>query len=234
MPISFAAVQSRGRRRIRLFFDNSLAAAAFTSLSFYTVTCDDGAGPSPNVLAAMLVANSPNVVELVLGYDLVDGGLYTVTANGVPASDGSTTATPSTAPFRLGEVRARPAERTEPNDALLALLGVDLAFDGDFLEDASGDLASVSGVRAVLQQGQSAVESNGLPWDLSYGAKLRKYVDGSKMLLGRAADDAAQAMLKDDRFTAVTAEVKNDEIEVHASLIGDDTIDFSARLAGTT
>ena len=180
----------------------------------------------------MLVPNSPNVVELALNHDLVDGGLYHATADGVPASDGSTTPVGSSVPFRLGEVRARPTELDGQTDSLRMLLGEDLAFDDDFLETDNGDLAATTGVRTVMQQGKNSVESNGLPWNVDYGAKLRKYADGSRYMLPSALSDAVSSLLKDDRFASVSGEVQDDELVLSAVLVGDLPVTITSQAPG--
>ena len=86
MSIALTAVDPRSQRRVRLVFSHALSVGAFSSLAFYSVT-SDGAGVSPAVNGAFLVPSSPNVVELSVTEDLLDGAQYTVSAVGVPATD---------------------------------------------------------------------------------------------------------------------------------------------------
>src|SRR6185369_9525815 len=94
--LSLLSLEPRSLRRIRLVFSKTLAAAAFTSTSYYSVTSVDSSGASPGVVAALAVPDSPYVAELAVSLDLAPGGIYTVATNGVPAMDASTTETPTT------------------------------------------------------------------------------------------------------------------------------------------
>lgn len=224
MPINFASVEAKGRRRVRLTFDNELDWAAF-STSFYSVACTDGAGPSPNVRQALLIQSPTgyerNHLDLALDADLVDGGSYTVSAIGVPATDTSVTSASSTLPLKIGERRKRATEQLGVSDAFLRLAGDDLVFDdGDFAETADGDLAIQGGVQSIVDQATECALSNGLPWAPSHGGKLRSFVDGSTRLLPAAADSVVRAILRDDRIQSATAEVVDGDISVNLSIVG--------------
>src|SRR5262245_28735780 len=101
MSVAFNAVVIRHERRIRLVFTNTLDMSAFTSVSYYSVTSIDGSAASPSVVRAFAVGNSPNVVELQLSLDLVQGAAYRVSAVSVLAIDATTTPNPSNVTVRM-------------------------------------------------------------------------------------------------------------------------------------
>lgn len=206
MAIAFTAIELRGSRRVRLAFTNTLAAGAFVA-ALYSVVSADGAGPDPGVVAAFVVAGSANVVELALGDDLVDGGLYTVTAGGVPATDGSSTPNGSALQCRPGERKRPPIASALDDDPLAELFGVDLVWDGDLALDATGDLATVTGPQNAEAAVLRRQLSNGLPWDPEYGAHPRKYVDGSRLMLPQLRGAMVEQAVADDRVARATATV---------------------------
>lgn len=206
MAIQFTAVNPRGPRRIRLVFSEPIAAAAFTTLTLYAVACDDGSGATPTVTAGFVVPGCPDVVELALGADLVDGARYTVTVTSVPALGGGTAS--GSLPMVLGERPARPTQESVGEDAVDALYGVDLVWDGqDIVEAPSGDLATVSGRDNLQGAIERRVESNGLPWVAGYGANPRRYVDGSSELVSELRGDIVSQCLRDDRVMRATCTV---------------------------
>jgi len=208
MTISFTSVVIHSRRRLRLVFSESLAAGAFTTLTYYTVTCLDAGGVDPGVVAAFVVSGSPVVVEISLNADLVDGSGYTVGAVGVPASGGSSTPAGSELPFRLGGTQARPVAATPEDDPLASLFGADLVWNGsDLVEDASGDLAAISGRENAKQAVKRRLMSDGLTWNPAYGGKPRGYVDGPSTLAGELRGKFAAQAVADDRVSKATATV---------------------------
>jgi len=237
MPIALNAVNIHSRRRLRLVFSEDVAAGAFTTLSYYTVTCTDAGGVDPSVVAAFVVPNSTAVVEIALDFDLVDGASYKVSAVGVPASAGGSTPAGSELPFRPGVVRHRPV--TGSDDILESFLGTDIVWNGeDLVEDPSGDLATVSGrenVRAAIAQ---RLMSDGLPWDAAYGAKPREYVDGSPLTAQQLRGELAAQAIEDDRVKRASATVlpedeQNPEqttIETTIVLIDDTTLPVQTRI----
>lgn len=184
MTIDLTNVTVRHERRITLAFSNTLAAGAFTSTSFYTVANTDGAGPSPLVVAAIAIVGAGAQVDLALDTDLVGGGQYTVSAIGVPAVDASVTPGGSS----LGFVLAVPADdsNVEQNTSDVGALvyGTDIVWSGaDFVETATGDLATVSGVpnyEAAITRRLSLPYA--LPWAQNYGARSGDYVNAPRAL----------------------------------------------------
>ena len=207
MAISFVALTLRHERRIRCFFSEPVASAAFISTVYYTVTNVDGHALSPDVVAAIAVANSPNVVELQLGHDLVAGASYDVSAVGVPGTGTSTTQPPSTlranfsqAPGGGGQPVASQAERI--------LYGADVAFEAaDWREDARGDLAEVAGLASLETDLRNMLASNGLPWAPDFGLQARRYVDGPGPAMAELRGRAESQARADDRVADATAAI---------------------------
>lgn len=221
-----ATVEPRGRRRLRLVFDESLDVAAFVP-ALYTVTCTDGAGPSPGVVATYIVLGCPNTVELALSEDLVDGGLYSVVAASVPSVGGNTAT--GQHPVRIGEVRSRPTEGPAMRDSLRSFFGEDLVWDGDFVEKPDGDLATCSGLDVIEAQARTCVESSGPLWAPSRGARIRQFVDGSPHMLPQAMAKAVREVGKDDRLLQVSGELADNEIQLTIRTVGDQLLSVSAQ-----
>jgi hypothetical protein len=208
MTTSLLTVEFRGTRRVRLIFTGNLAAGAYTSTALYTVTCEDGSGPSPtNVVAVYAIANTPTAVELAIDEDLVSGGLYQIGCTNVPCADLSNftgilnarVALPLTTP-----VNAEPAA----NDIDLLLYGRDLLHDGDdFVEDATGDLGTIDGRDNYRGAMGRRMMSDGLPWDDTYGPKAEQYVDGPETEAKPFAGALIAQARADDRTKQATVDI---------------------------
>ena len=225
MAISLGNVAPRHERRIRVTFTNSLAAAAFTTLSLYAVTNLDSLGISPNVIAAFVVPNSPHVVELAFDASLVQGALYQLAAVGVPAVDTTVTPGGSIEPFRLGaQVLANNLEVSAAGiDALV--YGVDLVHNGaDYVEGADGDLDTISGRANVQAALLRSATSGGLPWDADYGAKIRQYVDGAPGAALGARGALIRAALADPRVKDVDVQLGVETNNAQATFIENVTL----------
>lgn len=210
MTIAFTAIGVRSERRLRLVFSEAVGAAAFTTLGYYSIVCSDGTGADPAPVAAFVVPSNPAVVELALDLDLAPGAPYTVSAVGVPAAGGGGGVTPggSQLPFRQGEKRQPKAARVASDVLLAELYGEDLVWDGqDVSEAQNGDLETVSGKENVSAALERRLMSDGLPWDQQYGAKPRKFVDGSPLLVGDLRGDLISQALEDDRVTRASSVV---------------------------
>lgn len=231
MSISLVAVDPRSNRRLRLAFSETLAAGAFAATAFYSVSCTDGVGVTPTVVAVFALPGSGNVCEIALGDDLTDGAAYSVSAVGVPASGGGTTPADSTLTFRRGVILQSPrAADTPADDILTEVYGEDLVWlDGDMAEDASGDLATIGGVENVDAALARRIESDGLDWDENYGGKLRQFVDGPAASAGEMRGICTRQLLRDDRVlrastTILTADLDYPEetrVECAYKLVGD-------------
>jgi hypothetical protein len=205
MSISFATLTVKHERRVRLYFTHALAAGAFTTLSLYALLNDDGFGVSPNIVAAYLVPNSANAVELALDADLVQGSRYELTATGVPATD-LTTSPAETQAFTWGEQPSQPNQEQPQNDLAALIYGSDLVWTGDdYLETQAGDLATIEGIPnvegALLRRLTNQFQ---LPWAPSYGARPEDFVEGPTgnaiTLLGALRRQA----VADDRVASAT------------------------------
>lgn len=209
MAISLLSVFVKHERRVRLLFSNSVAGGAFTSTSFYSVEELDGAAANPGVAKAIIVASSPQTVELQLDTDLVQGARYRFSAVGVPAIDSSVTPSPSDAYATVGREQSAAAIGAKAATTALerTLFGVGVARDGDWLETPDGDLDIVGGIRAATLDLQRAVIADGLPWAPSYGFRARQEVDGAPASLLALRGRAIALMRSDDRIVAADAAV---------------------------
>lgn len=200
MAIDFQSLEPRSQRRLRLIFTNSLDSGAFLP-SWFTLTCLDGSGMSPDVVAVLPVPGTPNGAELVLDADLVSGGLYEVEiAAGLPAVDLSTHAL-TTFQFRTAVKPISPSLETTEADLFGLFYGIDLAHNGDdFVEQANGDLASESGPAHMSATAKRGLLSSGLPWAPEWGARLREHVDAPITTLGRVRSAAVRYFRSDDRY----------------------------------
>lgn len=202
-------------------FTNTLASGAFGSPapSVYSITNDDGLAISPSIRAALLVPGSPTVVELVLEQPLSKGALYTLRADGVPATDLTTTPIGSTTPIRWG--LSAPKENVEPivRDRETLLYKVDLLWNGvDYQETATGDLERISGTANVTKALQNGVSVSGLPWDPTYGGFAREYVDSPATAAGTLKGAVSAFLLRDPRVRAikVTHKIEDDRTYLFA------------------
>jgi hypothetical protein len=83
------------------------------------------------------------------------------------------------------------------------LFGTDLVWTGsDFLQNASGDLSIVVGTTNVLAALGRRVLSDGLPYDPSYGAKPRSYVDAPTSTMGNLRATVLGQLTADPRVVS--------------------------------
>ncbi len=212
MTIALTSITVRHERRLRLGFSNLLAAGAFTSTAFYTVTSLDDGGAAPAVSAAIVVSGSPNFVELSLADDLAQDASFSIAAVAVPAVDASVTPPGSALTFRTGRPALQPNEELPGDDIRALIYGVDLVFDGsDYVETADGDLATVSGQANAEAAVQRRCMSDGLPWAPAYGAHPRRYVDGARGAIAELKGALVRETLNDDRVDACTVDIVDDD-----------------------
>lgn len=220
MSILLSTVDVRHEQRVRVVFTNALASGAFGAPgpSYYSIQNTDGKGVDPSILAALIVPNSPNVVELVLSVPLTRGAQYTLTAVGVPATDTTTTPADSTTGLRWGAPAVRENNEVVVSDRDRLLYGTDLLFDGvDYEETATNDLASVSGTPNVTKALNNRAVSEGLPWKPGHGGHLREFVDSPSTVTGTMKGSLTSQFLQDPRVRSVkvTYEVVDDETFLH-------------------
>lgn len=207
MALAFTTLVVRSARRVRLMFDAPLGGGAFTP-SWFGVENIDGSGTNPNVVAALAIPGYPDHVELVLDADLTQGGLYELTiAAGVPPASGGTA--PGYAQrFRPEGRPADPSPSVRVDDVIAELFQVDLIHDGkDFVEEASGDLAGVTGPENAKRAFQRRVISNGLAWRSGYGARARAFVDAPEPSLPELRGRVAEQAGRDDRIVRSAVEI---------------------------
>ena len=209
MSISLVSTIVKHERRVRLVFDNILAAGAFgtsaATLALYSLVNQDGLGPATNITAAFVVASSPAAVELSFGADLAQGALYQIGLASVPCTDASTCST--TSQFRFGAQLQTRANQDVPLDDYASLLyGVDILHNGlDFVETTQGDLATVSGLSCVQLGLRRRCLFAGLTWDPTFGANPRQYVDGVQGAIAGLGPQLERQVLSDDRVKAAAA-----------------------------
>ncbi len=208
MAIDLLSLEVRHETRIRLVFSNTLAAGAFGAPApgAYSIEATDESTTAPGVEAALIVSGSTNVVELVLDSPIVRGALYLVKAEGVPATDASTTPIGSQTQMRWGFSTTK--ENVEPSlrDRKRILYFVDLVWTGtDYLEASTGDLDQVDGTANVTKALNRGVETNpgDLPWDTTYGAGARSFVDSPSVLAGTLKGSVAAQLLRDPRVQSI-------------------------------
>jgi hypothetical protein len=225
--VALLTAVARHERRVRLVFDGALALAAFTTLSLYSLSGGDGT--TVPVAGLVGLVGMPNQLDLALGADLQVGVVYTVAASGAPGADGTTTPEGTTASVRLAAAPATPVDaEVTPEDITDLLYGVDLVWSGtDYVESSAGDLATVSGSDNVQAALTRRIASEGLPWDDTYGAKPRRYVDGTPGALPALRGTLVAQALADDRVKTAGASLDatdptTSQFDVTVTLIGDD------------
>lgn len=226
MALIYQAHERRSPYRVRLRFDQALAAGAFVT-TFYSLASEDSLGADPTVLAAMAVPVSTDQVELALDVPLAPGAAYTITIlAGVPAAVGDPLAGDATDRLVAPTPRPRVSEEISAGDVQALIYGEDLRHNGDDLvESADGDLAGQLGVENAVEALQRAAAGNGLPWDESWGAHLREKVDAPSPTVGTARGSLVATLLADDRVrsanaTAVAGDDGTVEIKGQVDLVG--------------
>jgi hypothetical protein len=211
----FTSLVIRGSRRVRLVFSGNLAAGAFTSLAYYSVTTADGTTSVPiTVEAVFAISGAANNVELSVSADWTPGAQYLVTVTAVPTPDGSnpTASLPASIPINLPATPQTSIANVEPETADLDLLlfGRDLLFapGGGFVEDATGDLATVTGRDNYEGAMNRRMIGNPLLWAPKYSPRAEDFVDApstyARPLAGRLLSQARA----DDRTASATVDVQ--------------------------
>lgn len=222
MTIALHALEVRQETRLRLIFSGPLDTGAFgyPAPTFYSVANVDGCAPSPTVQAALLVPNSPNVVELVFSLPILNGVLYTVTAVGVPSTDSTVTPSGSTLDLRWGAKIEKPNVEPLYQNRQRLLYFIDLLWNGaDFQETATNDLDRIEGTANVSKALNRGVEADSLPWDDTYGAKARQYVDSPSTAAGTLKGSISAQLLRDPRVKSapVKFEVDDEKTFIYAN-----------------
>jgi len=226
MAIALQNLIVRSRRRVRAVFSEAVASGGFVA-GFYAITSLDSLGANPAINGVLVVPDSPHVVELSLAIDLADGGHYRLdVAAGVPAVGGSTSAA-SSYQFAAPNRPPPPSPELPIDDALAAVYGADIAwFAGDFLETATGDLATRGGIQNATDALTDRCLSDGLAWDDTYGARPREFVDGADEELPTLRARMVGQVLLDDRVLSASGSSTSDPgsgsalIELSVVLVG--------------
>ena len=210
MAIELQAIVPKHERRIRLVFTGALAAGAFGTPgpSGYTIDNEDGAGPSPGIASAIIVAGSTSNVELALDADLAQGALYRIRAIGIPGADASTSTAASDQRFRFAIETAARSSEPKVSDRELLLYGRDLVHTGlDYLETVEGDLATTSGAQNAMLALNRRMLSIPLAWAPEYSPRAREFVDAPLATVAALRGRLEAQALRDDRVKSVTAEL---------------------------
>jgi len=225
--VALLTAVARHERRVRLVFDGPLVPAAFTTLGLYGVAGSDGS--TVPVAGLVGLVGMPNQVDLALGADLQPAIVYAVAAAGVPGADGTTTPPGTSASVRLATAPPVPVDaEVTPDDITDLLYGVDLVWSGqDYVETSAGDLATIGGSDNVQAALTRRMASEGLPWDDTYGAKPRRYIDGTPGALPALRGTLVSQALADDRVKTASAALDTlnpttSQFDVTVTLVGDD------------
>jgi hypothetical protein len=219
VAIALQSVVVRHERRLRLVFTNSLAGGAFgvPAPSYYAIENTDGLGTDPTISAAMIVANSPQVVELALGIDLVPNAQYKVTAVGVPAVDATVTPSGTEDLFRFGQpTKGSSVEERAVLDRERLLYFTDLLWNGiDFQETPTADLDRVTGTANVSKALWRGIEADGLPWNRNWGGKARQFVDSPSLAGGSLRGSVVSHVLTDPRVRSAKSDIEIEETSTY-------------------
>lgn len=146
------------------------------------------------------------MVELTLGSSLVKGVIYTVSAIGVPSTDSSMTGSDAVLSLRWGLQQTPLNVEPTLKDKRRFIYGVDLLWTGvDFQETATGDLDRVDGTANVTKALNRRVECEpgDLPWDTTYGAGVRDFVDSPSSAAGTLQGTVSAQLLRDRRVKSL-------------------------------
>jgi hypothetical protein len=240
MAIAFTSVAVRSTRRVRLFFSEALAPTAFDLTSYYSVI-----GVSlvdvPPVVEAFAISGLGSACELALGKDLVEGETYQVSVHAVPAAGGSSTQPVESLTLFVGALPHAPRSVDKSSRSLTdEIYGEDLVWaDGDFVEDPTGDLASVGGTVNVTDALERRLVSDGLDWDETYGGKLRRFVDGPRASAGEMRGLCTRQLLLDDRVRTASTRVASFDstrseqvsLECSVTLVGGEQVSPQAKVS---
>src|SRR5690606_11748110 len=87
----------------------------------------------------------------------------------------------------------------------------DLAHDGEkFLEDPSGDLATLAGPENAMRAINRRLAANGLPWRPDYGARARRFIDAPTGAREELRHELSRAALLDDRVKRARVDAIDD------------------------
>lgn len=221
--MNFSTLVIRNERHVRLFFSSSPDPTAFTGTGTIALSNSDGLGIAPGIRARLAVPGTPTAMELVLDNDLAGASNYTLTLTALPGADATTVTT--TAALRMGGFTAPLNEETKESDLEALIYGTDLVnVYGEFYENVSGDLATISGQPNVYLALDRRMLSSGIPWRSSYGTKPREFVDGTPAGAQQLVGISVRQMVLDPRVASAVARISPpDPNDVSKASIGIDT-----------
>jgi hypothetical protein len=130
----------------------------------------------------------------------------------VPATDASTSTSASDEAFRFGVPTQRQNVEPKVSDFDLLLYGRDLVHTGlDYLEDVTGDLATVGGQANAQGAVRRRMLGAPLAWAPEYSPRARDYVDAPLPAIGTLRTRLERQALRDDRVKSVSAKLVIDE-----------------------
>jgi hypothetical protein len=229
MALTYHRHEVRSPYRIRLTFSHALGAGAFVT-SWFSIVSTDDLGTDPTVVAVLEVPGDVLSLELSLDVELAPGGAYELTISaGVPGATEPPLAADATQKILTPRPQPNVAAENLAGQIEALIYGQDLLHDGrDYVEQADGDLAILSGVRNATAGVERIAEGNGLPWSEDWGAHLREFVDSPSPSAIVARGQVVRAVQTDDRVTgadAVSVVLEDDQI-------GDIRVDLDVDLIG--
>lgn len=208
--MNYTSLIIRSKTRLRLQFTSALDTTAFTGTGAITIVSLDAIGIDEIIRERLPVSGNTSAMELVLAYELAQGGSYLLTLTGIPGADATTVTTQDK--FAVGEGYAKINVEFSTPDVETALYGTDLVWSGlDYVEGTDGDLLTISGRANVNGALQRRLTGEPLPWNRSYGGNIRSYVDSPSASIFTIRGEVLRQMLSDDRVK--TATIKLDQTD---------------------
>lgn len=195
---------AKHERRVVVAFSSPVASGGFgLAPTAYVLETLDGRSADPLIQAALVVPGTANTVELALASPMAIGAAFRLTVTSVPAASGP--AASGTVDFNYAALTPRRnKEQALTSERELVLYLSDLAWNGvDFQETATGDLEATEGPSNVAKALSRRVRSGPLPWDPSYGANARSFVDAPVGTAGTLRGTAAAQCALDPRIAKV-------------------------------
>jgi len=234
VAIELTAIVPKHERRIRCVFSGALAASAFgtPAPAYYVFDNEDGRGPSPNAVGALIVSGANTNVELALDNDIVRGVLYRLRAIGVPGADGSASTAGSDQLFRVGSSPRVANAEPKVSDTDLLVYGRDLVWTGtDYQESAESDLGTVEGAANAEAAIRRRELGTPLAWAPNYSPQARQYVDMPVTMVASLRGRLQEQALVDDRVRAANVRLIVDDsapedslFEISVTLVGGKTL----------
>jgi hypothetical protein len=183
------SLEVRSLTRIRVNWASSSGVP--NNASDYVLVSLDSRGAPPTVSAVLLVSGMAAQREIVLAWKLVGGAQYRLDSSSSQRS------------FTVPESRPAASSVVKADHWDLEFYGVDISFDQDLREDASGDLATVAGFENGKLSVVRQATGNGLPWNPSWGGMAGEWVDAPSPALVNVHGGIVRQLSNDDRVSSV-------------------------------